>query len=66
MNEKLQEALNKNYAIYQKEIEKAIEEYGSLIAQAEILKQERIEQAQYRFFDSMEAIQEELKDDMPF
>lgn len=66
MNEKLQEALNKNYITYQKEIEKAIEEYGSLIAQAEILKQERIEQAQYRFFDSMEAIQEELKDDMPF
>ena len=66
MNEKLQEALNKNYVIYQKEIEKAEEEYNSLIAQAVELKQQRIEQAQYVFFDSMEMIQEELKDDMPF
>jgi len=66
MNEKLQEALNENYAKYLKEIEKAEEEYGALKAQAEILKRERIEQAQYRFFDTMEDIQEKLKDDMPF
>lgn len=66
MNEKLQEALNKNYAKYLKEIENAEEDYRSLIAQAEIHKQRKIEEAQYRFFDLMEDIQEELKDDMPF
>lgn len=66
MDEKIQEALKKNYAIYQAEIEKAEEEYRSLIAQAELLKQKRIEEAQYVFFDTMETIQEEIKDDMPF
>lgn len=71
MDEKLQEALKKNYAIYQAEIRDANVEYNSLIAEATSLKCERIEQAQTKFFDSMEAIQEELvkeeiKDDMPF
>lgn len=61
MDEKIQEALKKNYAIYQKEIEKAEEEYNDLIAQAVKIKQERIEQAQYVFFDTMEMIQEKIK-----
>lgn len=71
MNEKLQEALKKNYAIYQAEIRDANIEYQSVIAEATSIKVERIEQAQNKFFDSMsmieeELVKEEIKDDMPF